>query len=124
MVGLPTKASGLIWCRVIMCVHWALSSFGTRPYRTVRSGGERLKNMEWVVYVLKDADNKFYKGMTSNLSRRISEHKSGHTKTTARMRLIEVVYSEKFDTFDEARRRELYFKSAAGRRFLKKHLGP
>jgi len=35
---------------------------------------------------------------------------------------IEVVYIEKYDTFSEARKREVYLKTSAGRRFLKKKL--
>lgn len=62
--------------------------------------------------------------MTNNLERRILEHKNGHTKTTSRMKELEIVYTEEYNTFDEARQRELYFKSGAGRRFLKKILGP
>ena len=61
--------------------------------------------------------------MTNNFKRRLEEHKGGHTITTSRMKDIELVYSEEFATFDEARKRELYFKTAAGRRFLKKVLG-
>ena len=79
--------------------------------------------MKYFVYVLKDDKEKLYKGMTNNLSRRLSEHKSGHTVTTSRMNNLEVVYSEEFDNFKDARKRELYFKSAAGRRFLKGKLG-
>jgi putative endonuclease len=60
--------------------------------------------------------------MTSNLTKRLLDHKSGHTKTTARMKDIHVVYTEEFSTFEDARKRELYFKSAAGRRFLKQKL--
>jgi len=40
------------------------------------------------------------------------------------MKELEIVYTEEYNTFDEARQRELYFKSGAGRRFLKKILGP
>jgi len=36
---------------------------------------------------------------------------------------FEVMYTESYSLFDEARKRELYLKSAAGRRFLKKILG-
>lgn len=32
---------------------------------------------------------------------------------------LRVVYSEKYDTFEEARKRELNFKTAASRKFLK-----
>ena len=37
---------------------------------------------------------------------------------------LEIVYIEKYDTFLKARKRELYLKSAAGRRFIKNKLGP
>lgn len=33
---------------------------------------------------------------------------------------LELVYREEYDTFNEARAREKYFKTATGRRFLKK----
>ena len=74
------------------------------------------------VCVLKDKDNKFYKGVTSNLSRRLIEHRSGHTITTSRMNDLSVVYTEEYPDFETARKRELYLKSAAGRRFLKKKI--
>lgn len=79
--------------------------------------------MKYFVYVLKNDSGKFYKGMTNNLSRRLKEHKSGHTITTSKMKNLEVAYFEEFDNFNDARRRELYFKSAAGRRFLKSKSG-
>lgn len=73
----------------------------------------------YTVYVLESADGKLYKGMTKDLKRRLSEHKSGHTQTTRNMSDLKVVYTEIYDNFSDARNRELYFKSAAGRRFLK-----
>ncbi|MFZ2038344.1 MAG: GIY-YIG nuclease family protein [Minisyncoccia bacterium] len=74
------------------------------------------------VYVLIDNKGKLYKGLTNNISRRLSEHKAGHTITTAKMNDIRIVYTEICNNFVEARKRELYLKSAAGRRFLKKQL--
>ena len=79
--------------------------------------------MKYFAYVLQGADGTFYKGVTNDLVRRLREHKSGHTRTTSRMLGLKVAYTEGFDTFEDARKRELYFKSAAGRRFLKKKLG-
>ena len=75
--------------------------------------------MKYTVYVLKDRDGKVYKGMTSNLTRRLYEHRNGYTVTTSRMYDIRVVYTEEYDTFEEARRREKYFKTSTGRKFLK-----
>ncbi len=74
----------------------------------------------YTVYVLKDSSGKLYKGFTNNLERRVREHRSGHTRSTRMMNGISVVYTEEYATLAEARSRELYLKSAAGRRFLKK----
>ncbi len=75
------------------------------------------------VYVLRSGDGKFYKGVTNDLGRRLLEHRSGKTKTTAKMGKLKVAYTEQYGDFADARKRELYFKSAVGRRFLKKVLG-
>lgn len=77
----------------------------------------------YTVYVLEDENKKLYKGLTNNLERRLREHKSGHTITTSKMGELEVVYKEEYNDFEEARKRELYFKSATGRKYLKKKLG-
>lgn len=76
----------------------------------------------YTVYVLQDKKGKLYKGMTNNIKRRLGEHISGHTQTTRKMENLKVVYTEKYDTFTEARKRELYLKSSAGRKFLKNNL--
>lgn len=78
----------------------------------------------YIVYVLQDQNGKLYKGFTNDLARRFSEHTSGQTKTTKSMTGLEIVYTEQYDTLKEARAREVYFKTAAGRRFLKKILRP
>lgn len=80
--------------------------------------------MTYRVYVLKDDAGKYYKGVTNDLQRRLKEHRSGKIITTSRMENLKVVYSEDFDNFKEARKREVYLKTAAGRRFLKKILRP
>ena len=79
--------------------------------------------MKFIVYVLCDKDWRKYKGVTNNLKRRLAEHRGGHTITTSKMKEIQLVYTEEFDTFEDARQRERYFKTAAGRRFLKIKLG-
>ena len=78
----------------------------------------------YTVYVLQDDKNKLYKGLTVNLKRRLQEHKSGKTLTTRRMDDLKVVYTEVHPDFEVARKRELYLKSAAGRRFLKSKISP
>jgi len=76
----------------------------------------------YTVYVLRNSVGKMYKGMTNDLVRRLREHKSGHTITTSKMGEINVVYTEQYQSFEAARKRELYLKSAAGRKFLCKVL--
>ena len=76
----------------------------------------------YTVYILQDSDGKLYKGMTNNIERRLAEHRSGHTVTTSKMKDLKIIYKEIYQNFEEARKRELYFKSAAGRRFIKKVL--
>jgi len=76
----------------------------------------------YTVYVLKDKNGKFYKGLTNDIKRRLKEHKAGGTITTQKMKDLKLIYKEDYNNFKEARKRELYFKSAAGRRFLKKEL--
>ena len=73
----------------------------------------------FIVYILKDENDILYKGVTNDLNRRFKEHQRGKTKTTSKMNNLKIVYIEEYSLFSEARKRELYFKTAAGRRFLK-----
>jgi putative endonuclease len=75
----------------------------------------------YYVYVLKSiSSGRFYKGFCSNISHRLSEHNAGKTKSTKPFIPWELVYFEEFESQAEAIRREKYFKSAAGRKFLSK----
>ena len=69
-------------------------------------------------YVLRDSKGRLYKGCTNNLKRRLAEHRRGATQSTKSMSDVQLVYFETFATFAEARAREVYFKTAAGRRYL------
>lgn len=93
-----------------------------RIRRSVRAGSASFEILMYTVYVLKDKNGKLYKGVTNNLERRLIEHMSGRTITTSRMKELMVVYKELYDNFETARKRELYFKTGAGRRFLKKFI--
>lgn len=57
--------------------------------------------------------------MTNNLERRLREHNSGKNFYTKRYIPWSLVYSEEFSTVQEAKKREVYLKTAAGREFLK-----
>ena len=72
------------------------------------------------VYILKSLrDNKTYVGYTNNLDRRLSEHNSGKNIATKHRVPLKLIFSEEFQTSKEARKRESYWKSGAGRRKLK-----
>lgn len=73
----------------------------------------------YTVNILQDKNGILYKGMTNDIVRRLSEHRNGKTITTAKMKELKLFYKEEFDSFDEAKKREHYFKTAAGRRFIK-----
>jgi putative endonuclease len=80
--------------------------------------------MSFFAYVVKSiSKHYFYKGHCQNLKKRIEEHNSGMTKSIRPYLPVELVYFEEFPTIIEAIQREKYFKTAAGRRFLKKKLG-
>ena len=77
--------------------------------------------MSYYAYVLHSKKfNKLYKGYCQDLSKRLKQHNSGYTKSTRPFTPWEIIYFEQFETRNEALKREKYFKSAAGRRFLKK----
>ncbi len=74
----------------------------------------------YYVYVLKSKiANFYYKGFCEDLDFRLKQHNSGMTKSNKAYLPFEVAYFEKYDKLDEAIKREKFFKSASGRRFLK-----
>ncbi len=75
------------------------------------------------VYVLKSIkDKKYYTGYSSDVNRRLAEHNSGKTESTRRRRPFELIYSEQFQSEDEAKKSERFLKSGKGREELKKLL--
>ncbi len=74
----------------------------------------------YFVYVLKSLeDNKRYIGMSSNIERRLKEHNNGLVKSTKNRKPLKLIYFEEFPSKTEALKRENFFKSGSGRRFLK-----
>ena len=72
-------------------------------------------------YILKSKIQvKYYTGYTDNLERRLNEHNQGRNIYSSRYIPWKIAYKEEFTTETEAIKREKYFKSAAGRRWLKK----
>ena len=79
--------------------------------------------MSYLAYILYSPSFKrYYKGHCKNIKERIKEHNSGKTKSTKAFIPWKLVYQEEFNTRENAIARERYFKTAAGRRFLKKKI--
>ena len=79
--------------------------------------------MAFYVYILKSlTDNGFYTGSTEELSERLKRHNQGKVRSTKSRRPFELIYQEVYETRTEARQRENYLKSGAGRRFLQEKL--
>ena len=80
-------------------------------------------NDKWFAYVLLCSNNSLYRGYTNDLDKRLEQHKSGKGAKYTRMhKPIKIVYSEQFDTKEEAMKRERYFKSVVGRKWLAEKL--
>lgn len=64
------------------------------------------------VYILECADGSYYVGVTNDLQRRLSEHKSGSNPKsyTAERLPVKLVYSEHFQYIDKAIKREKQLK--------------
>jgi putative endonuclease len=78
----------------------------------------------YFAYVLKSTNFDFYyKGHCENLNERLIQHNSGMTESIRPYTPFIMAYFEEYETREEAIKREKYFKSSAGRRFLKKKLG-
>ena len=76
------------------------------------------------MYILRSESKvtKHYVGITQNILRRLNEHNAGKSKFTSGFVPWRVIHVEAFGSMKEARVREKYFKTGAGRRFIKKSL--
>jgi len=75
----------------------------------------------YYVYILSRINyRKSYVGCTDNIDRRLKEHNTGKMFFTKRYLPWGIIYFEEFQTLPEARKRESYYKTGAGRRELKR----
>ena len=77
--------------------------------------------MKYTIYILRSLSaKKSYVGVTDNIERRIKEHNNGKHFYTKRHVPWEVIHTEEYPSFQEARNREKYLKTTSGRRVMKK----
>ena len=76
----------------------------------------------FTVYVLQSLkDNRTYVGYTDNFERRFREHNSGKSKSKKYRMPLKLLFKEEFGNSVEAKSRELWWKSGAGRRKMKEY---
>jgi putative endonuclease len=74
----------------------------------------------YTVYVLLSLKREWtYTGFTSDLDDRLFRHNNGYEKSTKAYAPFKLIYTEKCNSRIEARKREKFLKSGAGREFLK-----
>ena len=76
----------------------------------------------YYVYILRLNNDQLYTGYTSDLKRRISEHKSGNSPFTSQRLPIELIHYEAYSLESDARRREHFLKTTAGKAMLRQQI--
>ena len=77
--------------------------------------------MSYFVYVLRsEAGNRYYKGCSDNILLRLDDHNAGRVKSTKAYRPWTLHYVEEFRDKGEALKRERFFKTLSGYRWLKR----
>lgn len=78
--------------------------------------------MPFYTYILKSLkDNGYYYGYTANIEERLKKHNGGKVRSTKSRSPFVIHYFEIFQTKSEAYRQEFFFKSAAGKDYLRKN---
>jgi putative endonuclease len=73
-------------------------------------------------YILQSMkDKKTYVGYTQDVQERLHMHNFGYVNATKHRRPLKLLFSEEFQTMQEAKKRELHWKNGGGRRKLKKY---
>ncbi len=73
----------------------------------------------YTVYAIASIECKYvYVGLTSNIKNRLERHNKGDEKTTKPYSPYVLIYTEELEDRPSARKREKYFKSRTGKRFL------
>ncbi|MBI2442454.1 MAG: GIY-YIG nuclease family protein [Candidatus Levybacteria bacterium] len=76
-----------------------------------------------IVYILQSLRDKgFYIGITKNVEERLVKHNRGEVQSTKKRRPFKIIYTEQFNNYDEARKRESEIKSYKGGNSFRKLL--
>lgn len=76
--------------------------------------------LPYCVYILfSERDHLLYTGFTTNLEKRIENHNAGQSKSTAPRRPLKLIFCEYYLFEEDARKREMYFKTTMGKKAVK-----
>ncbi|APQ17217.1 GIY-YIG nuclease family protein [Maribacter hydrothermalis] len=78
--------------------------------------------MSFIYVIYSDKFKRFYVGIADNMESRLKCHNFGKVKSTKAFMPWRVVHLEELNNKQEARLREKYLKSAAGRRWRKNNI--
>ncbi|MDZ7611191.1 MAG: GIY-YIG nuclease family protein [Candidatus Moranbacteria bacterium] len=77
----------------------------------------------YYVYILhSEKDKKLYIGFTSNLKKRLIQHKNGEVNSTSKRLPVNLIYFECYLKKQDAERNESYYKTSKGKEDLRKKL--
>ena len=81
---------------------------------------DKKKMAKYYTYILKSEKcKKYYYGHTKDLVKRVKQHNAGRVRSTKSCKPWKIHYVEEFDTKSEAYKREMFFKSIEGYKFLR-----
>ena len=73
----------------------------------------------YFTYVLKSKiDGNLYYGFTQSIEQRLIQHNNGEVRSTRKRAPLELIYFEVSSSLIEARKKERYFKSGFGRKYI------
>jgi len=73
----------------------------------------------YYVYILQCSDNKLYTGYTTDIDKRLKRHETGQVFSTKSRLPVELIFYEAFVHIQDAKRREQYLKTTAGKKAVK-----
>ena len=83
-------------------------------------GKNRRSKMKYTVYILRSMkDGKYYYGHTDNMDKRLKIHNSGKVRSTKSRKPLIIHYKEEVDSKSGAYKREKFFKTIEGYKYLR-----
>lgn len=74
------------------------------------------------VYIIKSIEGYIYVGSTTDLEKRLYQHNNKLAGWTKRGSGWQLIYTEEFSNYSDARKKELWFKTGKGRDYIKQFI--